>query len=212
MNTVHEAVFDEWADRLREDDRGRELIRKARALTRSWPDARTIGSAYRADGQALALLTVNAMIHSGKVGIFRVYVGTGALADRDREGNADALARLVHPFAATVGPCDATGDGTLSWVEPVVGTTLGQPRGETALPPAVVPLEIGRTLASRTWLHFAEGGALARWPYDDNEITVFMVDPDERQRVADRMVIPYAEDPMTDMLRALQEGYLRIDY
>jgi hypothetical protein len=40
-----------------------------------------------------------------------------------------------------------------------------------------IPLEIGHTDASRTWLHLVESGALARWPYGSTRLFVLETRP-----------------------------------
>ena len=110
-------------------------------------------------------------------------------ADAEREANAAALADLPHPFRASVDlrQNKRPGDGTLYWDEPIrvsaaTGLIERTEDGETfslplrmMIPPSHAVLEIGSTLASRTWTHLEMGwGSVARWPYGESFLYLFL--------------------------------------
>lgn len=108
--------------------------------------------------------------------------------DADRVGNAAKLADLPDPFVAHVDMTqnNADQDGFLEWTDQIfLHVSTGEPEphpggGEqprmtkTWVKPRTVPLEIGTTKPSRTWLHMQREGAVARWPYGHDRITVFV--------------------------------------
>lgn len=99
--------------------------------------------------------------------IVRILVGKKPAPDRDRERNRQMLSVLPSPFKTSVEP-DARGDGTLSWSESIRTTLETTSR---MVPPGSVPIEIGSTESSRSWLHMLERDqGLARWPYGSEEI------------------------------------------
>lgn len=189
--TTHEGAFDAYAQALASTDRGLDLLHAAMGLRDTWDGTPIIAQAQRwSHGQLAALAWVNARMHSGHIGMFRLAVGTPPDRDVERERNADVIHRAMFgPFSATVelgahgapGTRDrlppGAGDGRLRWDASVRATVWrpGGARGEVTLPPNEVPLEVGATLASRTAMHLIEDGAVARWPYDDDEIHVLVV-------------------------------------
>lgn len=129
------------------------------------------------------------MVYSGQVAHVWVSTRRGPRADRDREGNAALLADLPHPFTAEVDmhQNNEDGDGIVRWSEPIrVSYTTGlidrDPDGTThpltlsaTLPPGSAVLEIGQSLASRTWQHLImDTGKVARWPYGHSRFWLFI--------------------------------------
>lgn len=110
--------------------------------------------------------------------------------DRDREYNASKLASLYGPFSAVVDldQHNADDDGTLSWNEPIKcdrstdvsfldpcpGAGMRRLIMPVAVAPRSVPLEIGSSSPSRTMWHLIQDGAVARWPYGADFITLFV--------------------------------------
>jgi len=134
-----------------------------------------------------------AMVHSKMMAgdAAQVMISTrGAMPERDaeREANAAALADLPRPFRARVDlhQDKHPGDGMLYWDEPIRVTAMTGLIDRTAdgetfpiplrmmIPPGKAILEIGSTLASRTWTHIEEWGGVARWPYGEPFLYLFV--------------------------------------
>ncbi|NEA86636.1 hypothetical protein G3I38_18110 [Streptomyces sp. SID7958] len=120
----------------------------------------------------------------GRVARRRIQVGASPGADADRAGNAARLQDLTAPFVAHLDMTQhgADCDGLLEWTEPVTAwrsTAMpvlgahvlhGAIQAPFEVRPSSVPLEVGYTLPSRTFAHLLTDGAVARWPYEDDEI------------------------------------------
>lgn len=138
--------------------------------------------------QVDAFACVNALIHTGAYGMVLVSVGATPCADKEREANAAALANIHPSFVAELDMDQHCGDsdGWLYWhdeitVECSTGTSYYSPTGHPGsvmtkrrIPPGSVPLEVGSTLPSRTAIHLAMDGGVARWPYGSELITLFL--------------------------------------
>lgn len=196
--TTHERVFTDYA-------RGATLD-EARGLVDTWDGTPIVGQPHRwDDAQLAALAWVNARMHSGHVGMFRLLVREAPAPDAERTRNAAAVERAMsEPFSAAVEPgvhgpggqrerqSPGLGDGYLRWDAAVRATVWrGEAIGEVTLPPNEVPLEIGATLASRTALHLIEDGAVARWPYGDDCIHVLVLRDIARNAMAKRVHVDY---------------------
>lgn len=127
------------------------------------------------DGYALLLLS--GWWFDGLVAFVHVHVGVGPAADRLVDENNKRLAGLPDWARAEFSPIVGSGycdDGSFEWTRPLRLYTHG-PDGKRASyvsKPWTLPLEVGRTTASRTLLHIAEDNGVARWPYGSNRITV----------------------------------------
>jgi hypothetical protein len=140
----------------------------------------------------LEQIAVFAHIHSALMSgdVTEVEISTRGIPgpDSDRAGNAAKVAHLPGPFTAFVDQSQnhADSDGYLSWDEPIkmekslnVSFTDGVHGKQPVmciveLPPGSVPLEIGTTKPSRTYLHMRMDGGVARWPYGHDRITLFV--------------------------------------
>lgn len=143
--------------------------------------------------QVAALTGVHAGIVAGNFG--RIEIGGpnlegGPRRDSDRKGNAAKLSELYGPFRAVVNmeQNQADEDGEFSWDEPAhcdrafpVSFIPPCPREGmrritrlVKLDPWSVPLEIGSSSPSRTFFHLIDDGAVARWPYGSDRITLFI--------------------------------------
>ena len=127
-------------------------------------------------------------IETGRVGFIRVRTGGTPHSDKMRKINADMLAILPEPFEGEVdmaqngAPCD----GSFRWTRPIKVETSTErtkitPDGgirtitaPVAIKPGELPLEIGDTFPSRTILHLAEEGGVARWPYGTDWISILV--------------------------------------
>lgn len=139
--------------------------------------------------QLAAFAVVHSMIYSGLVAQVPVSTLGPPRKDADREGNAAMLARLPHPFSAWVDmeQSNDVGDGVIEWSEPIevslcTGLIEREEGGITypislhyMIPPGSALLEIGGSLASRTWTHLVdERGSVARWPYGHSVFRLFI--------------------------------------
>jgi hypothetical protein len=126
------------------------------------------------DGCALRLL--DEWWFGGLISFAHVRVGAEPAADRMVDENNARLAGLPPDFCAEFVPmvgssyCD---DGSFRWTKPLTFEVLsdGSKRAYQH-EPWTLPLEVGRTLASRTLLHIRQSGGVARWPYGSLHITV----------------------------------------
>lgn len=145
-------------------------------------------STWSKEQVAMFAMTHN-MVYGGEVAT--VIIGTTGQPhpDRMREENAETLARLPRPFTALVDMDQhmSEGDGRLRWDEPIrvslcTGLIEREADGRTHpltisynIPPGSAVLEIGQSLASRTWAHLAvDGGSVARWAYGHSLIYLFV--------------------------------------
>lgn len=126
------------------------------------------------DGYALYLLS--GWWFNGLISFAHVRVGVGPAADKMVEENNARLAALPAEFRAEFVPmvgssyCD---DGAFEWVKPLALEVFVD--GAVRIyehEPWSLPLEVGRTLASRTLLHIEQSGGVARWPYGSRHIIV----------------------------------------
>jgi len=138
--------------------------------------------------QVDAFACVNALVHTGAYGRVQISVGGKPRADKEREANAAMLADIHPSFIAELDMDQHCGDsdGRLYWcdeitVECSTGTSYYDPTGHPGsvmtsrrIPPGSVPLEVGSTLPSRTVVHMAMDGGVARWPYGSELITLFL--------------------------------------
>jgi hypothetical protein len=151
-----------------------------------WPDryVNLIGRPVRGPwtlGQLYAAALVHNEILRGDIVMRRVPVGDIPAADSEREENASALSKMPKPWIPHLDmqQYGADSDGSLSWERPVgflrVESDL-HPNGSVVkiAPSSGVALEVGSTLPSRTWLHLWREGAVARWPYGDDAVSILV--------------------------------------
>jgi hypothetical protein len=128
---------------------------------------------------AYVFAKIHAEILEGLTMFQRIHVGERPSADRFKDSNRAKLGNLMRPFRATITDvrgAAANDDGRLKWDEAITfGQHLGDGRIQGAsCPPWIVPLEIGTTASSRTLAHLGQCGAVARWPYDHEHITLLV--------------------------------------
>lgn len=133
-------------------------------------------------GQLFALRCLAGLWMEGLLTIAEVEVGAKPKRDRERLANQQALDCLPKDFLTTVDPDQngADDDGSVRWKTPLPGhfndpaTCESQPE---LIEPDWAPLEVGNTDASSTCFHLARFGALARWPYGDETLTIMQTRP-----------------------------------
>jgi hypothetical protein len=185
--TNHTWTAEMILDRLMADPAGPETLRLTREGIRDgrWGDDHTdaIGqgpySSWPMEQLAMFAIVHN-MIYGGEVATVRIGTTGQPQPDKMRAENARTLSRLPRPFTALVdmGQHNSEGGGILRWDEPITvslctGLIDRGPDGSTRplsvsyeIPPGSAVLEIGQSLASRTWAHLAmDSGKVARWAY-----------------------------------------------
>lgn len=116
------------------------------------------------------------MATAGKATIVRIPLGTGPASDARRDLNIRLLSASLPPSLEAVinpvahGPGDGD-DGILRWHNPLTLSDTSK-----VLAPRSVPIEIGLTSAATTYKHIIADGGLARWPYDSQNLWLFVVD------------------------------------
>lgn len=144
--------------------------------------------AYWPPHQVAALMDVLDGLAYGRIVRRRIPIGETPGPDADRQGNAARLRNLDTPFQASLDMSQngADSDGMLSWDEPVnfwraLGVRAlhqqgiyGSLHAPFEVRPWRVPLEVGYTLPSRTLMHLAVEGAVARWAYEDDEVCLLL--------------------------------------
>jgi hypothetical protein len=139
--------------------------------------------------QVAAFAMLNFWLMKGLVAQVEISVGRTPYPDAERDANAAALANLPEPFVAHLDRTQrrADADGWLEWHSPITvnrsvgvafyasGTELPGPiLVRHVIPPGGVPLEVGSSLPSRTYLHAIEDNGVARWPYDSTWMRLFI--------------------------------------
>jgi len=198
MTTTHEqAAEDLLADFLADPDGQDLLVRVTHSLHDSSPTAdefrAIIGQTQRQakywpQTQIAAFTHVVNQLANGNYAKRRIKVGHAPGPDADRDANAARLRDLRAPFIAELDMHQngADSDGTLHWGEnatlwratgvPILGAHVlhGTIHAPFEVRPFTAPLEVGYTHPSRTMAHLLVEGAVARWPYDDDEITLIV--------------------------------------
>lgn len=128
---------------------------------------------------AYAFQIVHGWLCDGKVCMVQISVDGTPSNDKDIEHQNRILSKIRRPFRAKFWGGLADSDGEFSWDETIGVTqfpfvTMPELREDLQIGPRTVPLEVGYTLASRTALHLWEDGAVARWPYGHDRITLFV--------------------------------------
>jgi hypothetical protein len=170
--TIHARAAEEFALRLQQTEEGRRILAGYHELVKDpshkeYVDA--IGQPYTGwdIGQVAVLGKVHTLFANGLIGSIRVKVGAEPSQDAARDANRAKLQQLPDCFVTMVHDgLSHDGDGIFSW-QPAVAEDLPGGWAKSA------PLEIGHTDASRTFIHLAEHGVIARWPYGSEDIWLF---------------------------------------
>lgn len=172
-------VLGEWRRRMKEGDYSPRRV--------AWIGQTPWGPESWPFEQLAAYLAVHTGLMSGMYAHVQISVGDIPGPDADRIGNAAKLQGVHRLFRAELdmGQHGADCDGWLSWDTPIevekstgegvitdCGTfPLKTPKG---IAPGRVPLEVGSTKPSRTYLHLHQDGGVARWAYDDDRIALLV--------------------------------------
>lgn len=123
--------------------------------------------------------------------LLRCTIGVGAepYADAEMPRNDELLRNLPAPFTAEAWGGKEQEDGLLRWSEPIRCEKLtfvdGKPNVEIVMvdpKPGMAALEIGSTQGSKSWSHLFYETGLARWPYGQKAITLFLLTDDSPMR------------------------------
>jgi hypothetical protein len=194
---MHAQISENYARKLRETGEGRSLIASYRNMIEDRAGieyTNAIGQPYGGwtDGQVAAYSRVHYLVATGKVTKLTIPVDAAPGRDADRDGNQRRLTEgLPAEFAAEVYEGNShDGDALLSWDGDSVMPWIDGDGNESEHPLCswtnCAPLEIGHTDASRTFLHLAEGGIVARWPYGSSDIwLLFYESMEDRIAMAD---------------------------
>lgn len=133
-------------------------------------------------GQLFALRCLAGLWMEGLLSVAEVEINAKPRRDYERQANQEALSQLPSHISAAV-DLDQRGaddDGSVHWRSSLSGH-FNDPVNFVSHPdtigPGWAPLEIGNTDASNTCLHLARFGALARWPYGDDKLTIIQTRP-----------------------------------
>ncbi|MCL8016954.1 hypothetical protein [Streptomyces sp. AS02] len=152
----------------------------ARFQPSRWPVHQTAAFAY-----------LHALVGGGQVAYVPISTGGTPGPDADRIGNAELLRKTCRPFHAELDMTQngADFDGTLEWAEKIrLERGMGSYYYENACQntkqsrltylattgASWAPLEVGDSWPSRTLMHLAQFGAVARWPYGSKFILLFV--------------------------------------
>ena len=137
---------------------------------------------------AYCFAQVRRLISSGELAMATLDIGFMPRADVEVEYHNLILQKApdCHFWGEFWGGL-ADEDGYLTWAEDVVFERQFWSENDDSIErlflqiePYHIPLEVGYTESSRTWIHLCYDGALARWPYNSRLIYVFiMVDKDK---------------------------------
>lgn len=173
------SVMADWRRRFKADDYDPQYVARIGQTQRQ--------PAYWPLEQVAAFVAVHAGLMSGRFAHVEVSVGNSPGSDADREGNAAKLRGTHRLFHAELDMHQngADCDGWLSWNTPIglnrsSGLGLVTPCGTSPVEmsmhvePHGVPLEVGSSKPSRTYLHLLQEGGVARWAYGDDHIYVLL--------------------------------------
>jgi len=122
---------------------------------------------------ALTMLRILPLYFEGDLVIIRIPFGEQAQADDDIEGNQLRLNRLPKGYSGTFWGGKGYHDGQFSW-EGKLRVEVPRRNGHVILKPGSVPLEVGTTNGSTTFMHLYQCWGLARWPYHHDFITLLI--------------------------------------
>ncbi|MFF1444094.1 hypothetical protein [Streptomyces sp. NPDC058295] len=173
------AVFAGWRRRFKEGDYDPAYVARIGQTQRD--------PAYWPLEQVAAFVAIHAGLMAGRFAHVEVDVGHSPGPDADRSGNAVKL-QEAHPLFHADLDMHQNGadcDGWLSWEEPIAvnkSSGLGLVTGCGTSPVEVimhvdshgVPLEVGSSKASRTYLHLLQEDGVARWAYGDDRIYLLL--------------------------------------
>jgi hypothetical protein len=105
-----------------------------------------------------------------------VPIGEAPRRDRDRRTNRAILEALPDPFSATVARVNSDADGWFTWEQsvPIEHELMSSEYVRVVFEPGGLPLDIGATDPETTIWHIRSSGGVARWPYDQSSLFLFL--------------------------------------
>lgn len=127
---------------------------------------------------AYSFMCIHTAMMSGGILSLKIPVTDTPFPDKAEDENNAVLSALEYPFEAKFGGGLYVNDGYFKWLQPIRfcqkllcdGTEY-----EKLIPPTAAPLEVGYTKPVTSLFHLAESRVLARWPYDNKFIHLFVV-------------------------------------
>ena len=190
-NHVHEALRDPEQSRLLLDyvdalAKGEFERRYVKAIVQNWRRAHdvTIYDAYD-------FAQVHTLIVKGVVAIYALRMPATPGPDRDIIGNNRALSKVIRKHKADVitgAPVEfeaefdnkcLESDGYFGWTGTIT-CSYESDNSHVFVSDRQVPLEVGSTSGSRTLGHLIEDGGVARWPYGETCLMLFLL-PDHKR-------------------------------
>jgi hypothetical protein len=142
--------------------------------------------------------TIHGLLCLGRVLIAQIEVGSTPSADSEKAKNAAALWEVSLPylyvdkdnktldklplgtmrakFSPSHGYSGSDGDGYFEWLRPL-HFSFSIADGESyrkRIRKGSVPLEVGYTRVTTTWIHLMQHGGVARWPYGSDKLFVLI--------------------------------------
>lgn len=180
--TVHQAAAEDYARELLRRPGGAKAIADAdewRRANLGAPVYDAFGQPYRGSwtmGQTAVFAKLLLEYDLGHIRATHVEVGQRPASDRLREQNRAALANLPLDIRAEVfDGLSHDGDGNLHLPGDLIIVDTDADGRRVEIEPevtGVIPLEIGYTEVSRTFMHLHEYRAVARWPYGHEKIII----------------------------------------
>jgi hypothetical protein len=190
------AAADQVAVKMLKNPKGIKQIDSSRALRKNTEWAwltNAFGQPFAGwdPGQLAYLYRLYEFWVMGELAITRLPIDCAPYGDRQRQANQaalNALELLSTPegyfpgFSAWVNPDQKTsgyGDGQLRWEQPIeMGIRIpGEPYQACGLakpPISGVPLEIGSTDTTTSYMHLLQGVGLARWAYGSTSVILMV--------------------------------------
>lgn len=123
---------------------------------------------------AYCFINIWTSLCAGEIVLDVIHIGHTPFKDEFREENRQILSTLEHPLYASLNPTHGK-DGSLKWKESRLFQRTINKKGDTEkkmIEPSSVCLEVGSTNACTTFWHVFYENGVARWPYNQEYITI----------------------------------------
>jgi hypothetical protein len=127
---------------------------------------------------AYAFTQFHSDLLSGEIIQLCLNVGRSPCADKGIKANNQVLSGLPYPFIGKFWGGNQGVDGVIKWNYPIYGETMNisddvMRREYYEIRPSQISIEVGYTSAAKT-LHQLRTCGIARWPYNSNEIMIYL--------------------------------------
>lgn len=180
MTTPHSIIRDEFSNKLSQNKHLGQVA--ANSFAKFAPEFQVMFTQRRdvkpSVTEKLIACNVMSLIETGKVWVSAFDLGVMPYPDAWVSENQHAVAQAPHPFKVSFsqgtpvpsGECD----GTVEWVEPVLGDLGVDGRFLQEPQQSGLPLEVGATEAAKSYQYIQSGMGFARWPYGSSLIWLFV--------------------------------------